>query len=347
MGGIASWSSHMLEYYKVHIKSYEFLHFNVAIKNKSVTNHQIFVRLYYGIKEFLIQYFSLKTCIKRTNPDIIHITSSASLGLFKDYFTLRFARKRGIKSVIHFRFGRITELSEKKNWEWKMLFNVVSLCSECIVLDRNSYNTLVHSGFNHIHVLPNPLAPNVVKLSDEIGTPEREPGVLLFVGRIVSAKGVYDLLDAIKDIDQFRELRFVGPVEEDIKNSMLKISKENYKSIKFVGVLGPGATFLEMKKCAIFVLPSHTEGFPNVLLEAMACSAPIISTDVGAILDILGEENGICVQPKNNVQLAAAIKKLLDDEALALKLGSNAKNSVLSRYSMDTVIGKMEDIWFK
>lgn len=68
----------------------------------------------------------------------MHITSSASLSLPKDIRLLKKARRKVIRTVIQFRFGRIPELSKNMNWEWKLLVKVIRLADVTIVIDQQS-----------------------------------------------------------------------------------------------------------------------------------------------------------------------------------------------------------------
>jgi hypothetical protein len=80
--------------------------------------------------------------IKKDNPDLIHLTSSASLGLFRDLIIILIAKRKKIKTVIHFRFGRIPELSIIKSWEWFFIKLIVKLSDSTIVIDNASYCVL-------------------------------------------------------------------------------------------------------------------------------------------------------------------------------------------------------------
>lgn len=84
----------------------------------------------------------------------------------------------------------------------------------------------------------------------------------------------------------------------------------------------------------LFVLPSHSEGSPNVLLEAMASGVPVVATSVGGVPETVeGGENGLLVPRANPQALAEAIGRLLDDDAMARRLASAARATVERRHS--------------
>ena len=104
-----------------------------------------------------------------------------------------------------------------------------------------------------------------------------------------------------------------------------------------------------MLKCGVFVLPSYTEGFPNVIIESMYCGCPIVATNVGAIPEMLNVSNetcaGICVEPGDVEQLRNAIRLILDKINYAEKLGHNAKQRVVDEYSITAVWNMLNKIW--
>ena len=106
-----------------------------------------------------------------------------------------------------------------------------------------------------------------------------------------------------------------------------------------------------MCECDVFVLPTYTEGFPNVILESMACGCAIVTTPVGAIPEMLGEEDGksygLMVEPRNVEQLRAAIEKMLSDEEFKAACRENAQQRVNERYNMSSVWQQMVGVWNK
>ena len=104
-----------------------------------------------------------------------------------------------------------------------------------------------------------------------------------------------------------------------------------------------------MCQCDVFVLPTYTEGFPNVILESMACGCAIVATPVGAIPEMLEEENnnhyGVMVEPRNVEQLKAGIEKMLSDVDFKNECRANVQQRVIERYNIDSVWRQMTGIW--
>ncbi len=97
----------------------------------------------------------------------------------------------------------------------------------------------------------------------------------------------------------------------------------------------------------IFCLPSYAnEGVPQAILQAMLCALPIVTTPVGAILEAVKDgESALVVAPKDATALAAAIQKLLDDPALATRLGAAARRTASADFSRETMLDRMETIF--
>jgi glycosyltransferase involved in cell wall biosynthesis len=100
-----------------------------------------------------------------------------------------------------------------------------------------------------------------------------------------------------------------------------------------------------MAQCALFVLPSRYEGFPNALLEAMAMGCAVIAADCpsGPRELVLDGKNGLLVPPENVEALAAALKTLMGDIALRRRLGERAI-SVRQRFAREAIIERWETL---
>lgn len=345
-GGISRWTEHIMSYYN-----------SIQNPNCELTllpmGRSSFVSvgsgMYYRLKAAFLDYrhiiSSFKQLVKENKYDVMHLTSSASLSLLKDLYMLKYAHKNNIKSVVHFRFGRIPELALNKNWEWKLLVKVVSLANTVIVLDKQSYDTLHKHGYKNVIMLPNPVAPEVNIIVENNCKLERVPNSILFTGHVIKTKGVYELIEACNQIPGVK-LRMVGHVEEDMKQALLSLS---LCDLEIIGEIPYEDVIKEMLKCDVFVLPTYTEGFPNVILESMAAGCAIVTTKAGAIPQMLEEEDGkqygTIVEPKDVDSLRREIKRLLLDEELKTEFRTNAKVRVNERYSIESVWNSMCEIW--
>jgi glycosyltransferase involved in cell wall biosynthesis len=151
----------------------------------------------------------------------------------------------------------------------------------------------------------------------------QEIPIVLFVGRLEAVKGVEHLLRAFAKVRRQMAARcvLVGDGQEREKLQELAHQLGIEQDVYFAG--RQSNPFKYMKRATSFVLPSLSEGLPNVLIEAMACGCPVIATDVasGGSREVLGGgEYGILVPPGDEEGLAQAILRVLQDPALRKRL---------------------------
>jgi len=350
-GGISRWTEHILSYYDKHENKHLDVTFFPMPRKHFVAYVSTLKRVFLGIDDYLTIYKSYKQVVKNEKPDISHIVSSGSLGLFKDILLLKASNRNDIQTIVHFRFGRIPELCVKQNWEYKLLCNVLRLANRVIVIDKQSFDALKNKGFTNIDLLPNPLAPSVTQFVEENGnTIKKEERKIVFVGQVLKTKGVFELLEACKTIPNIK-LKMLGYVNDEMENELLgSLDADNNSWVEICGNQDYNIVLNEMLSASVFVLPTYTEGFPNVILESMACGCPIVTTKVGAIPEMLDIENGfnhgITVNPKDVDALRDAILKMLNHREYALECGANAQRRVNELYSMPKVLEQLEAIWF-
>lgn len=344
-GGIARWTQHILNYIRDNSSEVDLQHYYVDMVIRSYTNS--LQRIYYGMYNYSSFLFGLIKKLKSGRFDSVHICTSASFSLLKDLLSIRIIHKYNCEAIIHFHFGRIPDLFEQHNWERKFLEKVIMLADKVIVIDKRSYNTLLQQGYKNIYLLPNPLAPRVAELINKNVKIQREQRKIVFVGHVVKTKGVFELIDACNTISDI-EVELIGAVSEKMYSELVeRAHKKDW--LKILGEHDTEFVIKEMLSAAVFVLPTYTEGFPNVIIESMACGCPIVTTCVGAIPEMLDNENGenfgICVEPKNVQQLKGAIERMLNEPDFAYRCGKNAQNRVKRMYSMSQVWNQLVGIW--
>lgn len=351
VGGILRWTNNIYSYWVNNIEDNEISLsiLDIARNRGGYYGQRKMQKVFWAIQDYGKILFSSLKVLKHSEADIFHLTTPGTFRLWMDYVLLKQAKSRKMKTFIHFRFGRIPQLFENRNWEYRILSKVVRLADRAIVIDKKSYDTLVSAGFKNIDLLPNPLSPNVTKIiSDNQGIVKTD-NEIVFAGHVIPTKGVFELIEAVKNIKGIK-LRIIGAVSEDMKKQLLNYAgSESEAWLSIEGEHSQEKIIKAMLSAGVFVLPTYTEGFPNVILESMACGCPIVTTDVGAIPEMLDIENGfnygICVKPKDIDGLKNAVEKMINDRDYAMTCGTNAQKRVVEQYSMPMVWNKLTTIW--
>jgi glycosyltransferase involved in cell wall biosynthesis len=169
---------------------------------------------------------------------------------------------------------------------------------------------------------------------------------LLFLGWYLKYKGIYDLVDAVKIITKMGynvKVDLCGTYK--INNLKNYVIKNNLTNIKVNGWIYDNEKFNLLYKSTILILPSYSEGIPNVILEAMATKTPIIATSVGGLNEILiDHNNALIVKPKNPVDLSEKILELLENENLREKIATNAYNLAKNNFDISIIKKQFKQI---
>ena len=306
-----------------------------------------FTRIWSGITEYRTLVKEVKKSIRNEKPDVLHLCTTASLGLIKDLLIFRFAKSRGIKCVLHFHCGRIPEIISRKNWETWLFKRVMKYTDAPVVMDLNSLDVLRGLNVKGAVYLPNPLSTFV---SQSVATyakdVEKVEQRLLFVGHVVDIKGVYELVEACCRVPDVT-LRMVGHVEDNVKERLCAIAAGRSGDwLCFTGGLSREDTIKEMLAADVLVAPSYIEGFPNVILEAMACGTPIVASRVGAIPEMLDYGKcGVLLEPRSVDSIVEALVHVIGNKEEKARMSRNAVERVNSCYSISSVWSQMVRIW--
>jgi len=151
---------------------------------------------------------------------------------------------------------------------------------------------------------------------------------VLFVGDIMQAKGVFDLLLAwakVKRAYPNASLTMVGPDHTRGLFSRAMRSLGVDSSITLTGSLPLSAVADLLRQSRLLCLPSHREGTPNCVMEALACGLPVVATRVGGIPEIVEHDTTGLLIDKGDVEgLAAALVTLLRDPCRCARMGQAA-----------------------
>jgi len=105
-------------------------------------------------------------------------------------------------------------------------------------------------------------------------------------------------------------------------------------------------TSIPLSVIDLFCLPSVQEGLGLSIIEAMSMGIPVVASDVGGIYTLIKEgKNGFLVHPKDDQALADGLNKILEDEALALKMGEISKKMVSNEFTLDSMSDKVIEVY--
>ena len=189
---------------------------------------------------------------------------------------------------------------------------------------------------NAIRPSPPPDSTEIESLRERYGLAENDR-VILSIGRLSKEKGHRDLISAfihLCDTNPETKARLMivgdGPERESLQ-AAAKITSVNERVI-FAGQVSNVQPFYAIAD--VFVLPSHSEGSPNVLLEAMAANVPVVATAVGGVPEIVANDASALLVPANDpAALAGAIDRLLADQELGKRLTQTAAALIKSDHS--------------
>ena len=163
-----------------------------------------------------------------------------------------------------------------------------------------------------------------------------EPPSFLYAGRIAPRKGITDLVEAARllaadGVDCRIRLAGSGPLERELRTQVMRSGLQD--RVEFLGHVGNRATLRDLYRTATaYVQPSHYEGLPTSLLEAMSCATACIATRVSGHPDVIDDgRNGWLVPARDPAALATAMKHAILEPQATVACGLAARQTVLER----------------
>lgn len=286
--------------------------------------------------------YRLLSVVHKKKIKVVHLTTSGGLAALRDLLISLLLGATRVRLVYHIRFGRIPDISKAGTLEWKIMAAVMRRADVVIAIDAATLEAIqTHAADVRAVLVPNCVDVQCLQSSFPC---TGDQNTIVFLGWVIPGKGIGELIDAWTSINtRGWTLQIVGPVEEGYHQELLY--RSGYADIEFLGELPHREAMSMVAQCGIFTLPSHSEGFPNVIAEAMTLGRPIVATRVGAIPEMLAGGCGLLVEKQNTVDLASAIDRLLDDRSLRDDLGRRAHRKAVDHYALDVVFREYSRIW--
>jgi glycosyltransferase involved in cell wall biosynthesis len=289
----------------------------------------------------------IRKIIEDRNPDIIQTHN------VKSHFLMRVSGLWKTHKWLAFHHGytatdfKMRCYNQLDRWSLRAAAGVVTVCgafardltgkgipADRIIVRHNSVRPFSS---------PEPDAIEALSRQFAAGTP-----ILLVVGRLSHEKGHADFLAALDILRRNTQLPFHAVLAGDgLEQERLEALRSKLGLESLVTMAGLQHDMRPWYAIAsIVVMPSHSEGSPNVLLEAMAAGVPVVATSVGGVPEIATDQKtALLVESRNPAAMALALQRMLEDGALRTQLASNARELAEREYSPEAYRRSLVEIY--
>lgn len=286
----------------------------------------------------------LRLCLRRPAP-IVHAHAASRASFWRKSWLLWLARCCGCPTVFHLHGGGFEQFAmESPAWQRWWIRHTLTRSSRVLALSEHWRGFLGRLAPQaKVEVLV-----NAVSVPELPATVETVPGAILFLGRIEEAKGVFDLLEALALLAPAYPEACLLVGGEGEGAALLERARQLGLAdrVELLGWLDPAARGVWLARAQVFCLPSHDEGLPMSMLEAMAAGRAVLVSAVGGIPDVIvSGGNGWLVPPRQPSALASALARLLGDAALCQALGNAARRTVAAHFGAERMADALAGLY--
>ena len=283
--------------------------------------------------------------------DIVHIHMSYKGSFFRKYIVAKVCKIFKKKVVLHLHGSEFKLFYDKSNKIiQKLIINLFEKCDCTIVLGDYWKECILEIAPNaRVEIFNNSInIPN-----SKVSRPDETINVL-FLGVLIKRKGIYDLLEVIRQLSQEgilkeKNIKFIfggdGKEYDAIKQKVY-----DYELVDYVELMGWVDSKLKnelLQKAHLFVLPSYNEGLPMAILEAMSYGIPVVSTNVGSIKEVvIYSYTGYLVNPGNQEELKNSILNCLADSLHWEEMSRNCIEIIEKNFNEIRYFEKVEDLYY-
>lgn len=282
----------------------------------------------------------IRRTLIQSRPDLMLVhTSHDWKTVVRDVLLLVATRRRRTPTVLHLHGSHPETLLAGGNTLFKMFSGWLVRMSDAVMVlsseERDEWSQFYPKG--RFYVVTNPFVAPTAHQPDRERVPrwrhEIAPGapVLLFVGRLMKQKGVFDLVTALARLKGATQahLLFVGDGEETHEIQRRVQQLDLAERVTLAGYLEAEELHAAYSAATIFLLPTWSEGFPTVVTEAMHAGLPIVTTPLRGMVDHLQDGiNALFVPPRDPAALADAVLRLLTNPSLARQMSEANRNAI-------------------
>ncbi|OUR82898.1 hypothetical protein A9Q82_05415 [Cycloclasticus sp. 46_120_T64] len=267
---------------------------------------------------------------------ILHCHMSYKGSFFRKLLFIGVAKAFNHKSIVHLHGSEFKDYyASSSRLRKKLILWLIKSADEFVVLS-DSWQKFILSIANRKTLVIN----NFVDIEKK--DLKRKANQILFLGAFIQRKGIFDLIEAVSNLPGDCHLHICGAGENEKVQELTNQLGVN-ASITNHGWVNSEQKRQLLSECSVFILPSYNEGLPMVIIEAMACEIPIISSPVGGIPEVIVEgETGYLVDPGDVDAITNKIRYVLEND---IQVTAKAKDYYLEHFSSKTVLPKWERLY--
>lgn len=341
IGGVTQWTSLVARELQEQHVTHALV--NTSPKRRRLDGQSKRERIAGGLQTTLSTVRKLIQASRPTRPSAIHISTSGSIAHVRDIIVALLGKAMRARVMLHLHHGRLPKILQRRSFERTAMDILALLLDTLIVLDKNSAAAAARRWKNiSVEVIANPVEMQQPGPSDTTSSGKN----VLYLGWVIPNKGVEDLLAVWTDLSAAYpdwHLTLVGGVSDSYRNELA----EKYKSERWeiTGEVTHSQAMQTLAAAEILVLPSYSEGFPNVILEAMSLGKAVVATTVGGIPEMLNQGGGILITPRAHHELETALSKLMADDAYRTETGRQGYDRVAREYDVSLVVNTYRQLW--
>ena len=281
----------------------------------------------------------------RTRPGVVHVHAASHASFLRKSLLLLIARVAGCKTVFHLHGGGFRQFATQESGALMRRWIRHTLETSAVVIALSEgWAAFLREFAPAARVV---VVPNSVRVPDGPVQPG-QPGRILFLGRAENAKGIFELLDAVAALKPvFPDIHLVVGGDGELARVKSRAAELGIIGhLTLLGWIDPQARDRELARACVFCLPSHAEGLPMAMLEAMAAGKAVVVSAVGGIPEAVADrDNGLLVPPRDVLALSAGLSAVLGDAGLRSALGRRARDTIVQRFSTEVVSGRLSAIY--
>lgn len=292
--------------------------------------------------------------LRRNRYDVIHLNPSINrASVLRDSLFLLVLRLFRANNVLVFIRGWDDDYFARLRTGFfgrQVVFRLFRQAASILVLGERFRRELVEAGFDpgKIGILSTMFDGELLQ---DVQRRRNDTSVqLLFLSRMISDKGIFELLDAVEQCTQAGmniKLVMAGDGEDAVRARSWVAEHRMSEVVTFPGYLRGRDKAQALVDADLFVFPSYYgEGCPNALLEAMGAGLPVIATRAGGIPDVVEHNvNGIILDEVSPASIRAALQVLVPDAGLRGKISATNRHEAWQQYEASVVSSRLETIY--